>query len=118
MFLAGGFSADLTHHVMHALGGRMWGFTQELFDDPAGTTAESPADVPPEAQAAMFEQMAARYPNIVAIATSTAHDEGSVVGHGCDDQFEFEFALDLLLDGFERLHGQGWSSRRAKPDRR
>ena len=32
MFLAGGLSVDLTHHVMHALGSRMWGFTQELFD--------------------------------------------------------------------------------------
>lgn len=117
MFLAGGFSADLTHHVMHAIGGRMWGFTQELFDDPAGTTAESPPDVSPEAQAAMLQQMAARYPNIVAIATSTPHDKGSAVGHGCDDQFEFEFALDLLLDGFERLHEQGWSSLRAKHDR-
>ena len=116
-FLTGGFTADLTHHVMHALGGRMWGFTQELFDEPAGTTAESPPDAPPEAQAAMFEQMAARYPNIVAIATSVRHDEGSVVGHGCDDQFEFEFALDLLLDGFERLREQGWSSRQARSDR-
>ena len=27
----------------------------------------------------------------------------SVVGPGCDDQFEFEFALDLMLDGLERL---------------
>ncbi|MDR7082782.1 AcrR family transcriptional regulator [Arthrobacter ginsengisoli] len=116
-FLTGGFTADLTHHVMHALGGRMWGFTQELFDEPAGTTAESPPDAPPEAQAAMFEQMAARYPNIVAIATSVRHDEGSVVGHGCDDQLEFEFALDLLLDGFERLREQGWSSRQARSDR-
>ena len=35
-----------------------------------------------------------------------AHDERSVVGPGCDDQFEFEFALDLLLDGFERLTGR------------
>ncbi|MET3950016.1 TetR/AcrR family transcriptional regulator C-terminal domain-containing protein [Arthrobacter sp. UYEF36] len=117
MFLAGGFSADLTHHVMHALGGRMWGFTQELFDDPAVPTAESPAGISPEAQAAMVEQMAARYPNIVAIATAATHEEGSVVGHGCDDQFEFEFALDLLLDGFERLHEQGWSSRQAKLNR-
>ena len=39
-----------------------------------------------------------------------AHDDDSVVGPGCDDQFEFEFALDLLLDGFDRLHRQGWSS--------
>ena len=117
MFLAGGFSIDLTHHVMHASGGRMWGFTQELVDAPAGPTAPSPAGSPPEAQAAVLEQMAARYPNIAAIATSMNHDEGSVVGHGCDDQFEFEFALDLLLDGFERLHEQGWSSRQAKLDR-
>jgi len=26
-------------------------------------------------------------------------------------EFEFEFALDLLLDGFERLRDQGWTSR-------
>ena len=58
----------------------------------------------------MFAQMQELYPNIVTVATAAQHDDGSVVGHGCDDQFEFEFALDLLLDGFERLHRQGWSS--------
>jgi AcrR family transcriptional regulator len=109
MFLAGGLSVDLTHHVMHAIGGRMWGFTQELFED-------APADghpSPPSDQAiAMMRQMAQRYPNIVAMASS-GHDDGSVVGHGCDDQFEFEFALDILLDGVERLHARGWSSARA-----
>jgi hypothetical protein len=31
------------------------------------------------------------------------HDEGSVVGQGRDDQFEFEIALDLMLAGLERL---------------
>ncbi|WP_336715715.1 TetR/AcrR family transcriptional regulator [Arthrobacter sp. USHLN218] len=111
MFLAGGFSVDLTHHVMHALGSRMWGFTQELFQEPAPSAAEPPPAPPPEAMAAMLEQMAAVYPNVARVAMASAHDEGSVVGPGCDDQFEFEFALDLLLDGFERLHAQGWSSR-------
>jgi AcrR family transcriptional regulator len=110
MFLAGGLSVDLTHHVMHAIGGRMWGFTQELFDDSAAKKQAPP--MPPEAQAAMFQMMAERYPNILAVATSTPHDQGSVVGDGCDDQFEFEFALDLMLDGFERLHERGWTSRR------
>lgn len=113
MFLAGGFTVDLTHHVMHAMGSRIWGFTQELFDDSAGP-GEDGAEVSPEKQAAVFEEMAARYPNILQVATAASHDEGSVVGHGCDDQFEFEFALDLLLDGFERLHRQGWTSRQAK----
>jgi AcrR family transcriptional regulator len=117
MFLAGGFSVDLTHHVMHALGSRMWGFTQELFDDAAGPQAETPVEVPPAVQAAMFQQLAERDPNIAAAAAASAHDGGSAVGHGCDDQFEFEFALDLLLDGFEGLHGQGWTSQRAKPGR-
>ena len=44
---------------------------------------------------------------------AASHDDASVVGQGCDDQFEFEFALDLLLDGIERLHRQGWKSSRA-----
>jgi len=111
MFLAGGFSVDLTHHVMHALGSRMWGFTQELFDDSAGGSPAPQPAMPPEAQAAMFREMAERYPNILQVATASAHDDESVVGQGCDVQFEFEFALDLLLDGFERLHAQNWSSR-------
>ena len=109
MFLAGGFSVDLTHHVMHALGSRMWGFTQELFDDSAGASADGPAALAPEAQDAMLREMAERYPNILKVATASAHKD-SVVGQGCDDQFEFEFALDLLLDGFERLHRQRWTS--------
>jgi len=111
MFLAGGLSVGLTHHVMHAIGGRMWGFTQELFDDSAARKAAPP--MPPEAQAAMMRQMGELYPNILTVAMASTHDEGTAVGHGCDDQFEFEFALDVMLDGFERLHERGWSSRRA-----
>src|SRR5438477_9182656 len=33
MFRAGGLSINLTHHVMHTIGSRLLGFTQELFDD-------------------------------------------------------------------------------------
>ncbi|MEV4724399.1 TetR/AcrR family transcriptional regulator [Micromonospora humida] len=105
---AGGLSADLTHHVMHALGSRILGFSQELFDASrqagrTGPTAPTPAaPLPPE--------VAARFPHVAEIATAAAHDAGSVVGAGCDDQFEFEFALDLLLDGIERLRAQGWTS--------
>jgi Tetracyclin repressor-like, C-terminal domain len=102
MFRTGGFSVDLTHHVMHALGSRTWGFTQELFDN-------TPA-VDPEVQAVMVREMAGRYPYVAEMAMAAAHDVESVVGSGCDDQFEFGFALDLLLDGFERLHQQGWTS--------
>jgi AcrR family transcriptional regulator len=101
VFREAGFSDDLTHHVMHAFGSRMWGFTQELFD--RASTTEPP---PPE----VLQAMAQRYPNVLAIATTARHRSESVVGYGCDDQFEFEFALDLMLDGFARLHEQGWTS--------
>ena len=48
-FRTGGFSADLTHQVMHALGSRRWGFTLEVFP----TTP--PAD--PDLRAAVFSQL-------------------------------------------------------------
>ncbi len=101
-FRAGGFSADLTHHVMHALGSRMWGFTLEVFPN------TPPAD--PNLRAAMSRQLAATYPHISEIATAGSHEDDSTVGQGCDDQLEFELGLDVLLDGFERLHQQGWNS--------
>ncbi len=110
MFLDGGFSVDLTHHVMHALGSRMWGFTQELFDAPDPAEPSSSASLQPDA--AQLEEMARRFPNVLRIAMASAHDDDGVVGRGCDDQFEFEFALDLLLDGIEGLHARGWTSAR------
>ncbi|MEU0009019.1 TetR/AcrR family transcriptional regulator C-terminal domain-containing protein [Streptomyces sp. NPDC006314] len=102
-FRAGGLSADLTHHAMHALGSRMWGFTQEVFP-----TSPPPAD--PELRERMFRDVALRYPHIVEVATAGAHDPDSAVGSTCDDQFEFEFALDLILDGIDRLHQASWTS--------
>jgi AcrR family transcriptional regulator len=107
-FLTGGFSADLTHHVMHALGNRIWGFSPELFDEPRDDDAPAPT---PEAQEAMAREFAERFPHILAIATAATAGDLSRVGQGCDEQFEFEFALDLLLDGFDRLRAAGWTSR-------
>lgn len=92
---AGGFSYDLAHHAMHALGSRALGFTQELFepDDPAAAEADANE---------MFEQMADQFPHIVGMMAEIAHqEEGDTLGW-CDDQHEFEFALDLLLDGLEQ----------------
>ncbi|MFK0232699.1 TetR/AcrR family transcriptional regulator C-terminal domain-containing protein [Streptomyces vinaceus] len=102
LFRAGGFSVDLTHHVMHALGGRVLGVTQEVFDASPHPDPAARPTMPPEAAAAC--------PHVAELAGAAAHDGDSVVGGGCDDQFEFEFALDLLLDGFERLRLQGWTS--------
>jgi AcrR family transcriptional regulator len=98
MLRTGGFSVDLTHHVMHALGSRIFGFSQELFGD-------SPS-VDPETRATIPREMERKYPYITELSMAISHDEQSAVGQGCDDQFEFEFALDLLLDGFETLRQQ------------
>ena len=96
VFLAGGFSIELTHHALHAMGSRLLGFTQELFDDTP--------EVDPEVEKEMYEAMAEAYPNIGRMIAIVTHDDSSRVGdRGCDDQFEFEFALDLMLDGLERL---------------
>ena len=95
MFTDGGFSIDLTHHLMHAMGSRLMGFSQELFNDQ--TDPNTP--IQPE----MLEQMGEAYPSIFRLYMAVYHDEETVVGLGCDDQVEFEFALDLLLDGLETL---------------
>ena len=95
MFRAGGFSIDLTHHAMHAMGSRLLGFSQELFDETA--------DVGPGMDAETLRELAGTFPHITELVVAITHDQASVVGLGCDDQFEFEFALDLMLDGLERL---------------
>jgi AcrR family transcriptional regulator len=99
----GGFSVDLMHHAFHALGSRVLGFSQELFDE------KGESEAAPEVQALMLRQVAEAYPNITAIVAQVAHDDASVVGSGCDDQFEFEFALDLILDGLEGLRQRAGS---------
>jgi len=87
----GGFTYDLAHHALHALGSRALGFSQELFDPGAGASA---GPLPAE--------LAAAVPSLVAMLSEVAHDDpGSTLGW-CDDQTEFEFGLDLLLDGLDR----------------
>jgi AcrR family transcriptional regulator len=93
MFRDGGFSIDLTHHAMHAMGSRLMGFSQELFNDQT--------DADPAIEAEMWTQLAGVYPWIYELATAISHDDASVVGPGCDDGFEFAFALDLMLDGLD-----------------
>ncbi len=102
--IAGGFSYHLAHRAMHALGSMMLGFVQELFNPTAGggTTAELA-----EAQLA---PMAATLPHITTMVASEIHaNDGDTLGW-CDSQAEFEFTLDLLLDGLDRKHNADRSS--------
>lgn len=94
LLLEAGFSIDLTHHALHALGSRALGFTQEMYDD------SDPPDE--EAMAGFLEQNAHEYPNVAAMVKGISHDADTTLGW-CDDQVEFEFGLDLILEGLERL---------------
>lgn len=90
----GGFSLQLTHHALHLFGSRLLGFTQDLFDD-------SP-DLSPDAMKAMAAALADSHPYAAEMARGVTH-EGAL--GGCDDDVEFAFGLDLILDGLERLRG-------------
>lgn len=92
----GGFSWDLAHHAMHALGSRALGFTQELFDpDEQADTEDDPS--------AMLAEMADQLPYLVGMLSEIVHDDPDSTLGWCDDQSEFIFGLDLMLDGLERL---------------
>jgi AcrR family transcriptional regulator len=86
----GGFSYELGHRALHTLGSRALGFSQELF-------APDSVEASEEAVAAMAEHV----PHLVAMIADATHG-GAVLGW-CDYQAEFEFGLDLILDGLERL---------------
>ena len=94
---SGGLSFDLIHHAIHALGSRMFGFTQELGDD-AGSGDAGDSDA--------LALMAEHVPNLAAMLAVVAHDDPDSTLGWCDDQFEFEFGLDLILDGLERQHAR------------
>jgi AcrR family transcriptional regulator len=90
----GDFSYDVAHHALHALGSRALGFTQELFDP--GDSAQADPGIEPE-------DMASQFPHLAAMLMEVAHDDPDSTLGWCDDQTEFEFGLDLILDGLDRL---------------
>jgi AcrR family transcriptional regulator len=88
----GGFTIAQVHHALHILGSRALGFTQDLFDDSG--------DLEPEAAASLASELGAALPYVAEMAIAVTH--GGALGR-CDDDFEFEFALDFILDGLDRL---------------
>jgi AcrR family transcriptional regulator len=91
----GGIAYSVGHHAMHALGSRALGFTQELFNPNAGAGDEAPADA--------LAGMAEKFPHLTGMVLEAVHDDPDSTLGWCDDQAEFEFGLDLILDGLDRL---------------
>jgi len=93
ILLEAGFGLDLAHHALHVLDSRIFGFSPALFDESRGRPAPTP-----EASAALGNVIATRYPNVAQLAAAASHE--GVLG-ACDDDVEFAFGLDLVLDGLE-----------------
>ncbi len=94
----GGFSYDLVHHAMHALGSRALGFSQELFEPDSADDIDEAEAAANEMLAAMAEEL----PLFLEMMGEIAHDHPDDTIGWCDDQTEFRFALDLILEGLER----------------
>jgi len=88
----GGFTIAQVHHALHIAGSRMLGFTQTLFDDSG--------ELDPETAAELEKQLGATHPYAVEMALAVTHS--GALGP-CDDDAEFAFALDFILDGLDRL---------------
>lgn len=84
----GGLSHALAHSAIHVLGSRILGFTMDLFD---------PGDLGPMAAGTQPPATADRYPILAATFGDVRHD----------DDVEFEFGLNLILDGLERSRRDG-----------
>ena len=93
-----GFSYALAHNTMHVLGARIYGFTQEPFDD---------ALTPEAVQRFVALIRAGDYPAMKGALPHIRHDGDA----------EFEFGLDLLLDALERARRSGGSQRSRPPAR-
>jgi AcrR family transcriptional regulator len=93
-----GFSYRLAHRAMHAFGSMPLGFVQEMFSPAAGGGS---LDV--DVTEAELAAMAASLPHVSAMVAAEVHAATDPTLGWCDGQVEFEFTLDLLLDGLERL---------------
>jgi AcrR family transcriptional regulator len=87
-----GFSPDLTYHAYHALDSHIMGLTLWEGNFPADTE-----DLAALAATFLRDFPADEYPHLA------EHIEQHVNESSHDDEGEFEFVLDLILDGLERV---------------
>lgn len=95
--LTAGFSYRLAHRALHAFGSMALGFVQELF-----TPAVAGGSTDVELSSAELDAMAETLPHLTAMVAAEMHDAGDDILGWCDSQAEFEFTLDLILDGLDR----------------
>jgi AcrR family transcriptional regulator len=92
-----GFSIELTAHAYSALDSYIYGFAMQEPSLPF----EGPRETAEVAQAIMSQFSAGEYPHLTELAVE------HVLQPGYDYADEFEFGLDLILDGLEGAHASG-----------
>jgi AcrR family transcriptional regulator len=90
---ASGFTVEMTAHAYSLLDGYIYGFALTKMNLPFDTSE----DVAEMAQTMLEPFAADEYPNLVEFITEHAMKPGYDFG------YEFEYGLDLLLDGLERV---------------
>jgi AcrR family transcriptional regulator len=88
-----GFSANLTHHAYHALDSHITGFTLWQVTFPF----DGQQELVGMAEAFLRDLPVDQYPRVA------EHVEEHLAEPDPDDPSEFEFGLDLILDGLERM---------------
>jgi AcrR family transcriptional regulator len=91
-----GFSPDMTHHAYHALDSHITGFTLWEVSMPFETKEELVA----MAQGFLQQIPADEYPYVI------EHAEQHIAPSSPNSKSEFEFGLELILDGLEKLRTQ------------
>ncbi|GAA1824070.1 TetR/AcrR family transcriptional regulator C-terminal domain-containing protein [Luedemannella flava] len=92
--IGAGFSYRIAHRALHAFGSMPLGFVQETFG--------GGDDEDPDAEEAALAAMAEAMPHLAAMVAAELHAATDPTLGWCDSQVEFQFTLDLLLDGLER----------------
>lgn len=98
--ISGGISHRIAHRALHAFGSLALGFSQEIF-----SPATAGGAMEPELTEANLAALAEALPNLTAMLASEAHAVTDPTLGWCDSQVEFEFTIDLLLDGIGRTRG-------------
>jgi AcrR family transcriptional regulator len=94
-----GFSAELTYHAYHALDSHILGFTLWQLGHAAAARSLGSGDLAELAAGFVREMRAEGYPYLA------EHAEQHVAAPSDEGEGEFEFGLDLILDGLKRARG-------------
>jgi AcrR family transcriptional regulator len=88
---AGGFSLPMADHAWNAMDSHIYGFTLQELKFPF-----APEEYPAAAEMGLPLVPAAQYPNMHALAID-------IIDRRYDGLYNFEFGLEMVLDGLERL---------------